>query len=80
MKDSEEHSLSYVKASASETQMEASSDRNRVPHRRMVQTLDTALSDPRFTAKASSCAFEVPSGRPSGLYASEISHSESLVG
>ena len=45
----------------------------------IVQTLDTALSDPRFTAKASSCGFEVPSGRPSGLYASEISHSESTA-
>jgi hypothetical protein len=48
----EEHSLSYVKASAPETHMEASSDRNRVPHRRMVQTHDTALSDASVHGKS----------------------------
>ena len=54
----EQKTLSYVKASASETQMEASSDRNR-DHTDVwrgcgANTFDTALSDPRFTAKASS--------------------------
>ena len=65
-----------MKVSASETQMEASSDWNRVPHVVCGAKTCTALSDPRFTAKASSWGFEVPSGRPSGLYASERSHSE----